>query len=286
MAPSYWRPCRYCGQRINMRQVGPRWRALDPDGTPHRCAFAARPAPRSYRRAATSPLLVLAALLLAVAGVLYLSTNAGQEAPPDQGPAQHVPAPAASGPAAAGQPPPAQPQQPDRRDCAAVRGSEYRSDAEREWYRANCLLAPGVPAGAQAARVVGVVDGDTIDVLLNGSRVRVRYFGVNTPERGQRCYAEATQRNRALVGETVYLLPDARETDQYGRLLRYAFTPAGVMVDATLVAEGYGWAWTRDGAYRQQIMGLEAQARQDRTGCLWRTGRGTSPLRPGEARAA
>jgi hypothetical protein len=28
--------------------------------------------------------------------------------------------------------------QPDRRGCAEIRGTEYRSDAERTWYFANC----------------------------------------------------------------------------------------------------------------------------------------------------
>ena len=34
----------------------------------------------------------------------------------------------------------------------------------------------------QVARVSNVVDGDTIDVLMNGQEYRVRYIGIDTPE--------------------------------------------------------------------------------------------------------
>lgn len=132
-----------------------------------------------------------------------------------------------------------------------------------------------LPAGTtladmEEARVVDVIDGDTIDVSLDGRRVRVRYYGVDTPERGERCFREAADRNEALIGGRVLLLPDARLKDDFGRELRYVFTPEGVSVDATLVAEGYGLAWRQDGRYRQEIIALEAEAQAAGRGCLWR----------------
>jgi len=120
------------------------------------------------------------------------------------------------------------------------------------------------------ARVEAVIDGDTIDVTVDGRRLRVRYYGVDTPERGDRCFREATDRNESLIGGRVLLLPDARDEDAFGRELRYVFTPEGVSVDATLVAEGFGLAWRSDGRYREEIIGLEAQAEAAERGCLWR----------------
>ena len=121
----------------------------------------------------------------------------------------------------------------------------------------------------QEVEVEEVIDGDTIDVNLNGITTRVRYFGVDTPERGRACYREAADRNEMLVGDTVLLLADARTEDDFGRLLRYVFLPDGTSVDATLVAEGFGEAWTRDGRYRDDIVLLEAEARAAERGCLW-----------------
>jgi endonuclease YncB( thermonuclease family) len=129
---------------------------------------------------------------------------------------------------------------------------------------------PGVSIESlKAGRVEEVIDGDTIDVLIDGREVRVRYYGVDTPERGRRCFREAMDRNELLIGQRVLLLPDARDTDPAGRLLRYVFLPSGVSVDATLVAEGFGHAWRDDGRYRDQIIGLELQADAANRGCLW-----------------
>ena len=128
------------------------------------------------------------------------------------------------------------------------------------------------PALLEEAEVLDVIDGDTIDVRVGGRRERIRYFGVDTPERGDRCFDEATERNEALVGEEVLLLPDLRERDQFDRLLRYVFTPAVESVDARLVAEGLGEAWRQDGAYRDELLALEDNAQAGGVGCLWAAG--------------
>src|SRR5262245_60492734 len=41
---------------------------------------------------------------------------------------------------------------------------------------------PRMPANLPGAKVVKVIDGDTIDVALNGQTTRVRLIGINTPE--------------------------------------------------------------------------------------------------------
>lgn len=79
--------------------------------------------------------------------------------------------------------------------------------------------ADGGTAGEQGV-VVGVVDGDTVDVAGVG---RVRVIGIDTPERGECGFDEASDAVSTLVlGETVTLVPGAADdTDRYGRLLRY-----------------------------------------------------------------
>jgi len=129
-------------------------------------------------------------------------------------------------------------------------------------------LAPE-QARLQEAEVLDVIDGDTIEVRLDGRSDRVRYYGLDAPERGERCFGEAKQRNEALVGGEVLLLPDARERDRSGRLLRYVFTEDGVSIDARLIAEGLGGAWREDGGYRDELVALEAEARAVGVGCLW-----------------
>ena len=119
------------------------------------------------------------------------------------------------------------------------------------------------------AQVVRVIDGDTLDVLIAGTKHRVRLFGVDTPERGERCYEEATERTRQLSGDVVRIESGPRAEDRYGRLLFYLYTRTGKSIDAILIQEGLATAWTRDGQYRDLLVNLEQEARRQASGCLW-----------------
>jgi micrococcal nuclease len=125
------------------------------------------------------------------------------------------------------------------------------------------------PQSLEQATVVDVIDGDTIDVLIAGQRQRVRYYGIDAPEQGEKCYQEATERNRQLVGTTVRLEADVRDKDEYGRLLRYVFTIDGVSIDAQLISEGLAKAWREDGRYVNRLTTYEIHAQEEGVGCLW-----------------
>jgi len=125
------------------------------------------------------------------------------------------------------------------------------------------------PESLPAAVVMEVIDGDTIEVQLEGKRETVRYYGIDTPERQERCYEEAKKRNEELADRHVLLMADARDRDSGGRLLRYVFTLDGYSIDAALVAEGFAHAWTWDGSYRDALIALEEEAQREGRGCLW-----------------
>jgi len=120
-------------------------------------------------------------------------------------------------------------------------------------------------ADCPAVQVVRIIDGDTLDT----SKGRVRLFGVDTPERGERCATEATERLRQLAGDTVRLEDGPRLTDTYGRTLAYVYTVDGISIDAALIREGFATAWTRDGQHRDMLVGLEREAQIAGVGCLW-----------------
>ena len=121
----------------------------------------------------------------------------------------------------------------------------------------------------EPAAVLRIVDGDTLDVLVGGSEERVRIFGIDTPERGDRCFGEASDALAVLAGAEVRMVRDARNRDSSGRLLRYLYRPDGLSIDATIIAAGLATAWTRDGVLRDQLVRVEAEARLAGTGCLW-----------------
>jgi len=121
----------------------------------------------------------------------------------------------------------------------------------------------------ETAYVKRVIDGDTIEVDLNGKAYKVRYIGINSPEYNQPFGDEATQANSSLVsGKTVILEKDVSETDKYGRLLRYVYV-GNLFVNAHLVK--FGWAqastYPPDVKYSDLFVSLEREARENNLGC-------------------
>lgn len=136
----------------------------------------------------------------------------------------------------------------------------------------DSLIAPlnsGVIGGGETARVESVIDGDTIEVSINGVSYRVRYIGINTPEIDEVCYREARDANRALVErQTVTLVRDVSNTDRFGRLLRYVYV-GETFVNARLIADGWAEAveYAPDTAQASAFRQLERAARDANLGC-------------------
>ena len=126
----------------------------------------------------------------------------------------------------------------------------------------------------ESVRVVFVIDGDTIVVERGVRRERVRYVGIDAPERDE-CYgSEATSANERLVEDrTVFLERDVSETDRFGRLLRYVWVEAAegwVLVNVELVRGGFAEAgdYPPDEARDEELEAAESVARTDDRG-LW-----------------
>ena len=146
----------------------------------------------------------------------------------------------------------------------------------------------GAPTGAtEAALVLRVVDGDTIEVDRGRGPEKVRYIGIDTPETMHPSQPvewmgeEASAANRALVeGRQVVLESDVSETDKYGRLLRYVWTQDNggwTFVNLALVSKGFAQVSTYppDVKYQDLVLARQAVARDEGRG-LW----GTPPPPP------
>ncbi len=94
------------------------------------------------------------------------------------------------------------------------------------------------------ARVLEIVDGDTLHALVDGKDESIRLIGVDAPElhhptRGEEPFGrEAMDYVDDAVGEWVCLESDITNRDQYGRLLRYVWLPDGQLLNEALVAAG------------------------------------------------
>jgi micrococcal nuclease len=136
------------------------------------------------------------------------------------------------------------------------------------------------------ATVVKHVDGDTLHVTMaDGSREKVRFIGVNTPEStiehepyGKE--ASAYTKRRLPLGTRVWLETDVELRDRYGRLLAYVWLrppqsgdahDAGAnMFNAELLSQGYAQLMTipPDVRYVDAFRPLQAGARAAGRG-LW-----------------
>lgn len=123
------------------------------------------------------------------------------------------------------------------------------------------------PENTETATVKQVIDGDTVE-LTDGRRVR--YIGINTPERDQPYYQEAAAVNRQLVeGKTVQLELDVETFDRYGRTLAYIWSE-GRLVNLEIVWQGYAGALTipPNVRYEAEFRAAEREAREAERG-LW-----------------
>lgn len=136
---------------------------------------------------------------------------------------------------------------------------------------ANIETGIGRSVIGDLAAVAEVIDGDTIKLETGET---VRYLGIDTPELTHMppdCYAqEAALMNKELVdGKTIRLIKDVRNTDRYGRWLRYVYID-DLLINLELVRLGYARSFSvpPDTANQDLFIESERLAREAKAG-LW-----------------
>ncbi|EKE05098.1 MAG: hypothetical protein ACD_19C00426G0120 [uncultured bacterium] len=122
------------------------------------------------------------------------------------------------------------------------------------------------------AKVVKVVDGDTMDFSFGGKTERIRVIGINTPEtvdprKSVECFGvEASNKAKELlkIGAEVELEADPTQgdRDKYQRLLRYVWFN-NEDFGKKMIAEGYAFEYTYNTPYKYQSIYKEAQKEAD-----------------------
>lgn len=156
------------------------------------------------------------------------------------------------------------------------------------------LAAGGGGAGLVLdGRVTRVLDGDTLEVMLDSGPERIRLYGIDAPEARAPGGRAATQALVELLDRAVVEVEPVSDDpyDAYDRLIALVHVD-GVNASEYLVAAGHAWAFRR---YLGQLDGdthyceLEAEARAARRGLwsmpqerwvppwIWRQRRRTSP---------
>jgi micrococcal nuclease len=127
--------------------------------------------------------------------------------------------------------------------------------------------------------VTRVIDGDTIDVSLNGTIQRIRTIGMDTPEvvdprKPVQCFGKesSSKASELLLNKKVRLESDPTQGDKdiYARLLRYVYREDGLFFNKAMIEEGYAHEYTYAIPYKFQsdFKAVQQTAKEKQLG-LW-----------------
>lgn len=99
------------------------------------------------------------------------------------------------------------------------------------------------PANPVYVRVIKAHDGDTIGVILNGRKEKVRLIGIDSPEIKQRPWGTKARKHLEKLltasNRTVILEFDVERRDKYGSLLCYVYSTDKNMINLQMLKHGY-----------------------------------------------
>lgn len=173
-------------------------------------------------------------------------------------------------------------------DDEILEETELREDAKSELKHFIKFGINPIKRNFEKAEVLRVIDGDTIEVNIEGEKEVVRLIGVDSPESvhpdkdpepfGKES-SEFTKEN--LLGINVYLERDLEDRDKYDRLLRYVWIDMPESFDlseineklfnAKLLKEGYARTLSikPNVIYKNIFKDIEDDAKLNQRG-LWR----------------
>ena len=97
---------------------------------------------------------------------------------------------------------------------------------------------------AWSGNVVGVADGDTIEVMHDGKGEKIRLYGIDCPEKkqdfGQRAKKFTSQKVFGKVVEVEQI-----DTDRYGRTVALVYLGNKYSLNEALIASGYAWVYKK-----------------------------------------
>jgi endonuclease YncB( thermonuclease family) len=128
----------------------------------------------------------------------------------------------------------------------------------------SAVVGNVIPAIAWFGQCVDVIDGDTITVMKGDKPVKVRLYGVDTPEKHQQWATEATKFTTNMVYQKqVSVLPVS--TDKYGRTIGRV-TVNGKSLELGLLEAGLAF-W-----YRKYALEVVGYGVMEKVACMKRQG--------------
>lgn len=123
------------------------------------------------------------------------------------------------------------------------------------------------PGDKVNGKVISVIDGDTYDILVNGSKtLRVRMEGIDAPERGMPFYRVSKNHlSEYCFNKDVKL--EITGVDDFNRILGYTYLDDGTELGREMVRSGLAWHFKRYNS-DPTLARLETEARTQKKG-IW-----------------
>jgi micrococcal nuclease len=128
-----------------------------------------------------------------------------------------------------------------------------------------CCIALSAQADTFNAKVIVVMDGDTVMVLRDGHKIKIRLANIDAPEKVQPFGRQSRDALLEMVGKKQVQI-DSQAVDQYGRIVGL-ISVDGLNINQEQVKRGMAWEYSHyhsDQTYRA----LQSEARQAKRG-LW-----------------
>lgn len=116
------------------------------------------------------------------------------------------------------------------------------------------------------ARIIAVMDGDTVYAQSGGFRAKIRLVNIDAPEKNQAYGEQSAESLRSLVAGKIVKI-ESRAVDKFGRTLA-VISVGGINVNQEQVRRGMAWAYTRS-REGSTYAGLQNEAQHAKRG-LWR----------------
>lgn len=126
-------------------------------------------------------------------------------------------------------------------------------------------------------KVIGIIDGDTYDILKNNKSERIRVDGIDAPEKGMPFYKVSKKHLSNLI-YSKYIRIDFEKKDRYGRWVAKGYIDDSD-ISEEMIKAGMAWHFKKY-SDNEILSNLEIKARNLKLG-LWQE---TTPVEPWEVR--
>lgn len=142
------------------------------------------------------------------------------------------------------------------------------------------LFTTAAHADELTGRVVGVLDGDTINVIdKNNHQYRIRFAGIDAPEKSQ-AFGQVSKKSLSDLVYDKFVTVQYNESDRYGRIIgKVIYDEQDINLEQ--VRRGLAWHYKQyqakqSSSDREQYANAEMSARKNQKG-LWQDANPTPP---------